>query len=91
MNILLHGRPTSSCAPLPYTTIGGDDVMSNRDLTSVTCEQCGAEMNLRDSGSRKSLPVIGQKLDWRRYVCPECGIETRYLRKQGMDWKKTSG
>ncbi len=65
--------------------------MSEQGLTPVTCDQCGADMNLRDSGSRKSPPVVGKRLEWRRYACPECGIQTRYQREPGADWEKAGG
>lgn len=65
--------------------------MATRELEAVECERCGAEMSLRDSGRRKSPPIIGKEREWRRYACGECGMQARYVRKEGEDWKKIRG
>lgn len=60
------------------------------NLESVECEQCGAVMELRQEKTRKSLPIIGREVTVRNYTCPECGAGSRYKRKTGEDWTKTS-
>lgn len=65
--------------------------MATQDMETVRCERCGGEMSLRDSGSRKSPPIIGEEREWRRFACPECGMEARFIRTQEEGWKRKDG
>lgn len=54
----------------------------------VTCE-CGAEMELEKSWTRKSIPLIGSEMEFRDYACPECGEGTRLKRKESSgNWRR---
>lgn len=51
------------------------------------CEQCGAEMEVIDSWSGKSPPLIGTTVEQAEYECPECGNRSLYRRKGEEDWQ----
>lgn len=53
---------------------------------STTCT-CGTEMELRQSGTQKAMPLIGSEIDYRIYACPDCGAAIRY-EKQGGEWER---
>ncbi len=50
------------------------------DLEPVACE-CGTEMELAQSGTMKSLPLVGDEVVYRLYSCPGCGAGRRYERR----------
>lgn len=45
-----------------------------------TCSGCGIEMELRDEGTMKTVPLIGREVEFRQFNCPECGQGTRFER-----------
>lgn len=49
------------------------------DLEPVACD-CGAEMELAQSGTAKSMPLVGDEVTYRLYSCPDCGAGKRYER-----------
>lgn len=55
---------------------------------SKDCDQCGAEMDVIDSWSTKSPPLIGETVEHAEYSCPECGFEALLQRKgSDGDWQ----
>ncbi|RKD93691.1 hypothetical protein ATJ93_3322 [Halopiger aswanensis] len=45
-----------------------------------TCSTCGIEMELRNQGTMKTIPVIGQEVEFRQFNCPKCGQGARFER-----------
>lgn len=61
--------------------------------TTIECSECGADMELEDSWSSTSppLPIIGKKVEYAEYVCPECGSRTLLKREESdEDWQSES-
>lgn len=54
-------------------------------LESIECDNCGSDMELEESWTRKTIPVIGSEVEVRRYLCPDCGMGTRLQREEGDD------
>lgn len=58
----------------------------------MECEKCGAEMQEKQSWTRKSIPLIGSTVEFTDATCPECGHGMRYKRKEGTEeWKRAAG
>lgn len=63
---------------------------STTERTAPVCE-CGEVMELSDSWTRSSIPLIGSDVDVREYTCPNCGMGTRLERKEGdEEWQRAS-
>jgi hypothetical protein len=55
-------------------------------IDPTECE-CGTEMRLVETGTEKSVPLVGSTIAFRRYECPECGATGRYeLDVNGGEW-----
>ncbi len=53
------------------------------------CEQCGADMEVEDSWSRKSPPLIGTTVEHVEYRCTECGAKDLFKREgEEGDWQE---
>lgn len=66
--------------------------MSQPQMT-VKCEECGSEMELDESWSSTSppLPIIGKKVEYAEYQCPECRARTLFKREESTeDWQTES-
>ena len=50
------------------------------DLEPVECA-CRTVMELARAGTAKSIPLIGQSVDYRLYTCTSCGSGRRYERR----------
>lgn len=48
---------------------------------ATDCPQCGAAMDQDRSWRRKSVPIIGSKMEYANYTCPECGHGAQLKRK----------
>lgn len=60
------------------------------ETDAPVCE-CGEEMELSGTSTRKSIPLIGSDYEVREYTCPACGMGTRLERKEGDDeWQRAS-
>lgn len=68
--------------------------MAGRDAETVEpveCD-CGAEMLLRSEGTERSIPVGGDGVWFRGYVCPECGEGRRFeWDETATEWTRTDG
>lgn len=59
-----------------------------RDTTGRVCDRCGAEMEVIDSWSSKSPPLIGATIEQIEFRCPDCGNKTHLKRKESdEDWQ----
>ncbi|AEH36097.1 hypothetical protein [Halopiger xanaduensis] len=45
-----------------------------------TCSTCEIEMELRNEGTMKTIPVIGREVEFRQFNCPRCGQGARFER-----------
>ena len=60
------------------------------ETDAPVCE-CGTQMELSDTWTRSSIPLIGSNVDVREYTCPHCGMGTRLERTEGEDeWERAS-
>jgi len=58
-------------------------------LETVECDKCGADIELSDSWTRKSIPLVGSEIEAREFLCPDCGAGLRMERAEGDDeWER---
>ena len=55
-------------------------------MTPTECE-CGTDMRLVETGTEKTLPLIGTTVPYREYECPDCGeVAHRKLDVDSGEW-----
>ena len=55
--------------------------LENDPVTSPpTCSTCEIEMEFRGEGTTKTVPIVGQEVEFQQFSCPECGQGARYER-----------
>ena len=55
-------------------------------IDPIECN-CGTDMRLIETGTEKSLPLVGTTVAYRAYECPECGATQRLkLDVDGSEW-----
>lgn len=60
------------------------------DLDPPECARCETEMEFRYGGSTKSVPVVGDEVEYRQFACPGCGQAARYERSDPTEeWSRT--
>ncbi|SEW25736.1 hypothetical protein [Natrinema salifodinae] len=56
------------------------------------CSGCGTEMELAAEGTMKTVPVIGDEVEFQQFSCPRCGQGTRFERSGPDDeWSRPVG
>lgn len=54
-----------------------------------TCSICDIEMELRAEGTAKTVPIVGDEIEYQQFNCPECGQGTRFERGgPDEDWTR---
>ena len=54
-----------------------------------TCSGCRIEMEFRGEGTTKTVPIIGQEVEFQQYSCPECGQGVRFERSESdEEWSR---
>ncbi|GAB3666686.1 hypothetical protein GCM10028856_08720 [Halopiger thermotolerans] len=57
-----------------------------------TCSTCDIEMELRNEGTAKTIPVVGSEVEFRQFNCPECGQGIRFERTgSDEEWSRPVG
>lgn len=58
---------------------------------TITCEECGGEMELEKEWTRKTIPLVGSEVEVRRYICRNCGMGERLQRgEDDEEWERTT-
>ncbi len=53
------------------------------------CTMCGVAMEHRAGGTERSVPLIGEPVEYEQFACPECGQGARFERSADDDeWKR---
>ncbi len=55
---------------------------NERTTEPPTCSGCGIEMEFRGAGTTRTVPIVGQEIEFRQYSCPECGQGARLERRE---------
>ena len=53
---------------------------NDRTADSPTCSTCEVDMELRNEGTMRTVPVIGREIEFRLFTCRECGQGVRFER-----------
>lgn len=54
-----------------------------------TCSTCEIEMEFRGEGSTKTIPIVGQEVEFQQFSCPECGQGARFERRSSQEeWSR---
>ena len=51
----------------------------------VECPECGGEMELQKSWTRKSVPLVGSEIEVGEFLCQDCGVGRRFERDGPTD------
>ncbi|MBZ6495082.1 hypothetical protein [Natrinema longum] len=63
---------------------------SEPDTDPPTCSRCEIEMERRAEGTARTVPVIGDEVEYRQFGCPECGQGARFERRDPDEtWSRT--
>jgi C4-type Zn-finger protein len=58
---------------------------------TLTCEECGGEMEVEKEWTRRTIPLVGSEVEVREYLCRNCGMGQRLQRKEGEEeWERVS-
>ncbi|MFB6113325.1 MAG: hypothetical protein ABEJ58_04385 [Halodesulfurarchaeum sp.] len=58
---------------------------ASAQMDVVECPECGGEMELRDSWSRKTMPLVGKTVETGEFICTDCGVGRRFDRDGPSD------
>ena len=51
----------------------------------LECPECGGDMTLERSWTRKSIPLVGSEVEVGEFICEDCGKGRRYERSGPTD------
>lgn len=51
----------------------------------LECPECGGRMELQNSWTRKTIPLVGTEVETGEFICQDCGVGRRFDREGPTD------